>query len=258
MSKSPDETSYRLRRPGGEINRGKIFNAPGVVMALAIATASIAVFMAFAPDKLARQIELAGAVIPLRFAAGLEGNVGALSMLSPLIGHMFLHGGIAHLGFNLLWLLAFGTPVARRMGADGALQSTGAFAASGMFLTFYFLCGAAGALLFIATHADQYTLLVGASGGVSGVLGALVRFAFNRSTLFSPEEGRISPLLSAPVATWTIFIVLLNNPLAAALMSPMAGGAQIAWEAHLGGYFFGLLAFPLFDRISHGFRRQAP
>ncbi len=249
-----DGQSYRLRQPGGDVDRSRVFNAPGVVLLIAGATIAAFLLLALAPERAARIVEAGGAVIPAVFLRGPEANGGVLSMLSPLIAHMFLHAGIAHLVMNAFFLLAFGAPVARRMGADRALQSSSAFAAASMFATFYLLSGVAGALAFIALHAENYTFLVGASGGVSGLLGALVRFAFNRSTLFGPEHGRATPLFSRSSLAWTTFFVALNNPIGASLLSPMAGGVSIAWEAHLGGYFFGLLTYPFFERAARGFR----
>ena len=254
MPDSGREPAYRVRRPGGEVDRSRIFNAPGVVLALAGCIGLAFVLLALAPAGAARLVEISAAVIPAKLVLGAEANGGVLAMLSPLIAHMFVHANIAHLLMNAFFLLAFGSPAARRMGADRALQSAGAFAAASMFLTFYLLSGIVGALTFVALHTDEYTLLVGASGGVSGLLGGIVRFAFNRSTLFGPEAARFSPLFSRPVLVWTGFIVAVNNPLAAALLSPIAGGASIAWEAHLGGYFFGLLTYPFFERAARGFR----
>ncbi len=246
--------SYRLRRPGGEVDKSRIVNAPGIVLVIAGAIVAAFAFMAFAPERTARLTQEAAGLVPAAFASGPEANGGVLAMAAPLVTHMFVHAGLAHLLMNTLFLLAFGTPVARRMNADGALQSSAAFAAASMFLTFYLLCGAVGALAFIALHADEYTLLVGASGGVFGLLGGLVRFAFNRTTLFGPEDARFNGLTARPVIGWTMFVVLTNNPVAAALLSPMAGGGGIAWEAHMGGYFFGLLTYPFFERAARGFR----
>lgn len=254
MPQNGREPTYRLRRPGGEIDPSRILNTPGVVLTIAGVTFAAFLLLGFAPERTARLLTYSASVVPAKFLQGIEANNGFLAMVSPLISHMLVHAGLAHLLFNLLWLVAFGTPVARRMGADHALQSANAFAAASMFLTFYLLSGVVGALTYIAMHTDQYIQLVGASGGVSGLLGGLVRFAFNRSTLFGPEAARFSGLRSQPVAMWTLFIILLNNPVAAALMSPMAGGSSIAWEAHLGGYFFGLLTYPFFEKAARGFR----
>ncbi len=247
------DKSYELRRPGGEINPGRVFNAPGVVLALCLITILFFAFIVFSPDRTARAVGIAGAVFPDRFMAGAEANGGVLRWLSPLTGHMFLHAGIAHLGFNMLWLLALGTPTARRMGADNALKSFSAFAAAGLFMTFYLLSGAVGALAFVATHTASSIPMIGASGGVSGLLGAVVRFAFNRTTLFGPEKAKMSPLFSPVVLTWTALIVVMNILIGVFGGSLAGGGGGIAWEAHLGGYFFGLLAYPLFERLARAF-----
>ena len=253
MSDGAEKPSYRLRRPGGDVDPNRIVNAPGVIIFIAGATVAAYLLLAFAPERTKLVVIEAAAVIPAFFVSGAEANGGVLSMMSPLIAHMFVHGGLAHLLINVLFLLAFGAPVARRMGADGALQSMGAFASASMFLTFYFLCGVCGALAFIALHANDTIPMVGASGGVFGLFGALSRFAFTRSTLFGPEEARFGSLFDRSVMGWAIFVIATNNPLTAALLSPMAGGG-IAWEAHLGGYFFGLLTYPFFEKAARGFR----
>ena len=251
---SKNNQSFRLRPVGRDIDTKRVLNAPGVVILIAGATIASFLFFMFAPDRVARITEIAAAVIPARFTGAAAVQAGVLSKLSPLLAHIFVHASLAHIGFNLLWLLAFGTPVARRMGADNASQALPALAASSIFLSFYLLSGVAGALLFIAAHADEYTLMVGASGAVSGLLGGLVRFAFNQTSILGPEHTRLSSLSSRSVIVWTGFMLATNNPLTAQFMGAMAGGTQIAWEAHLGGYFFGLLTYPFFERAARGFR----
>lgn len=244
---------YRLRRPGGEIDNKRLFNVPGVVLMVAGLCILIFGLLALWPVRAMQIIAYAAALSPQRLLAGPEYNNGWLAMLAPLIGHMFLHASIAHLLFNMLWLLAFGAPVARRMKAEGALQSLSAFASAGVFLCFYFLCGIVGALTFVLFHMNETIPLVGASGGVSGLLGGLVRFAFNRSTLFGPEHASISPLTSSSVIIWSLVVVAMN--IAVALFGgALAGGASIAWEAHIGGYFFGLLTYPFFEKIARAMR----
>lgn len=249
-----NEPSYELRRPGGNVDPSRIVNAPGVVLVMAGAIVAAFALLAIAPEGAARIAQQTAGLVPALFASGPAANGGILSMLSPLVTHMFVHAGLMHLMMNTLFLLAFGTPIARRMNADRALQSASAFASASIFLTFFLLSGAVGALVFIAMHADEYTLLVGASGGVFGLLGGLVRFAFNRSTLFGPEDASFNSLKDRPVIGWTSFVLLTNNPVFAALLSPMVGGGGIAWEAHIGGYGFGLLTYPFFERAARGFR----
>ena len=252
MSQSSSSKPYIVKRPGGDIDPKRIFNVPGVVLAVAGATVLFFLLLAFAPNRVGNIIGVAGAVSPARFMLGPEANGGLLAMLSPLIAHMFLHAGLTHLAVNSLSMLAFGAPVARRMGAEGALQSSAAFASASLYLTFYLLCGVAGALFFIALHADEYLFLVGASGGVSGLFGALVRFAFNRSTLFGPENASISSLFSPAVMTWSIMFIVVNI-IFGAFGGVVSQGVDIAWEAHIGGFFFGLLTYPYFERAGRAF-----
>ncbi len=253
MSEPHDQPTFRLRRPGGEVDPSRIFNAPGIVLAIVMLTVAIFVLMIVLPERTVSIIEFAAAVLPVRIIAGPAAAGGFLVMVSPLIAHMFFHAGIVHLLMNMAFLLAFGTPVARRMGADNTLKSSAAFASASLFLTLYLLSGVVGALTYVALHVNDYALLIGASGGVSGLLGALVRFAFNRTTLFGPEEAKLSPLLSPGVLTWS-GVIVGTNIVFGAFGGFLSGDASIAWEAHLGGYFFGLLAFPFFDKSAHAFR----
>lgn len=240
---------YVLRRPGGEIDSKRMFNVPGVLLLIAVSNILIFGALVLLPDRAAITLLNVAAITPKWFLSGPEAHGGWLNMLSPLISHMFIHAGLLHLGLNMLWLLAFGAPVARRMKAGGALQSFSAFARAGLFTSFYLLCGVIGALTFIALHADELIPMVGASGAVSGLLGGLVRFAFNRTTLFGPEYAALSPLTSQSVVVWSVFIIVMNIGFGA-FGGALAGGASIAWEAHVGGYLFGLLAYPAFERMA--------
>ena len=252
MSNAPQEPPYTLRRPGGEVDRTRLFNVPGVVLLIAGMMILAYALIVFAPGQAERLIRTVAAVSPQRLLLGPEKNGGVLAMISPLIAHMFVHAGLAHLLFNTLWLLALGTPTARRMKTENALQSFSAFAAASLFLTFYLLCGIAGALAFVALHPNDTTLLVGASGGVSGLLGGVVRFAFNRSTLFGPENAAMSPLTAPSVLAWSIVIIVMNFGIGV-FGGGLAGGVNIAWEAHIGGYVFGLLTYPVFERVARAF-----
>jgi membrane associated rhomboid family serine protease len=90
--------------------------------------------------------------------------------------------------------------------------------------------------------------VVGASGAVSGLMGAAFRFIFidPRLTPVWPPE-RLS-LFSRPVLLASAVWVVLNVVLGITGFAPEGFGRMIAWEAHLGGYFAGLLMFSLFDR----------
>lgn len=231
-------------RGGGpaDQSRAPIFNAPPVVSWLALFIIACHVGYLVLPEAMKVRVAWYGAVSPQRF---LQGDGGPLVMLAPLVGHMLLHGGWLHLLLNTVWLMAFGAPVARRLGAE---PPRGA-GASATFLVFFVLSGVAGAISYIAVHPDDTTMMIGASGGVSGLLGGLVRFAFRSP--FAPPGG-FAGLFDRSVLTWTGAIIALNI-LAGFFGSSLAGGdSDIAWESHIGGYLFGLLTFPAFARPARG------
>jgi membrane associated rhomboid family serine protease len=211
----------------------RLFHVPRVVAATAAALAAIFAATAIAPRAVLWMMGGSPGVSPAKLFAGPDASGGAISWLSPLFTHMLAHASLAHLLFNSLWLIVFGTPVARRLNSPIR------------FLSLFALSGAAGALFFSAFHANDPTILVGASGGVTGLLGAVVRFAFQ-----SPGAAyrNTLPLADRSVISWTVAVVLLNASVAVVGPGFGASGSDVAWQAHIGGYLFGLFAFPLFDR----------
>ena len=156
-----------------------------------------------------------------------------------LVSYMFLHGDFAHVGINSLWLLVFGPPVAQRL---GTLE----------FLIFFFLCGIAAAGVHLAWNWGSIVPVVGASGAISGLMGASIRLLYGRRDSYFAETPRLAPLLSRPVlmvsAAWAV-----ANVIAGVLRIGVTEEyALVAWQAHLGGYFAGLLAIGPFDRFGRG------
>jgi membrane associated rhomboid family serine protease len=184
--------------------------------------------------------------VPYRVIAGGEIDGGFWPLIWTPFTHAFLHAGWDHLIINLLWFAIFATPVARRYG--------------GVSMTILFLVSAAaGALLFAATTLPQVQILIGASGGVAGLTGAASRFIFQPVIFgYDPVAGAQRPLgrrLAGIVETFTnarsrYFVIVWTVLNAAVPLLPMLTGTsvQIAWQAHLGGFFAGLLLVGLFDR----------
>jgi membrane associated rhomboid family serine protease len=152
-----------------------------------------------------------------------------------------VHGGWAHLLVNLLWMAAFGSAVAKRVGAT-------------RFVLFSVLCGIAGALVHLALHWGELAPVVGASAAISGQMAAALRFAFSgqfyrggRDLAYVPLEtlGRTlsDTRILAIIAVW----VGLNALFGFGIISLAGAEGEIAWEAHIGGFLFGLLAFGFFD-----------
>lgn len=152
----------------------------------------------------------------------------AAAILGPL-GHMLLHADFLHLAMNMGLFLAFGTAIARRM--------------SGMWFTaFFILCGLAGVAAWFAMHPYSHALLIGASGAISGAIGAIAWLGFG------PTRGGPMPFRHRQTALNFAGAWILLNFLLGALGGQVFGvDAAIAWEAHLGGFIAGFLLMRYFD-----------
>ena len=150
-----------------------------------------------------------------------------------LLTYQFVHGSWAHVLMNAAFVLAFGAPVARFLGQGARGSAT--------FFLFFALCGilSAGAYAGLETGLAPLGLagpgwaLVGASGAASGLMGAAARLIEGR--------GRLGPLFGRSVVTMTLSWIGMNALLGLSGLTPGAAGAPVAWEAHIFGYFAGLL-----------------
>jgi membrane associated rhomboid family serine protease len=167
----------------------------------------------------------AHALIPVRVITGEWGGLAT---------HLFLHGGWAHVLLNTAGLLAFGTAVARLLG----LGVRGGAA----FLAFYLACGVLAGAAFVALNPVGETPVVGASGAVAGLMAGASRLI--------ERPGRLSGWRSPPVIGMGAAWLVINIAAAVLGTLPGAGGASIAWEAHLAGYAAGLLLIAPAWRLS--------
>ncbi len=226
--------------------RVPIFNAPAVVTALIGALVAVHLVLAVVPEGQAAEWTALLGFSPGRFgASAAEWPGGRLAAYTSLVTHTLVHGDLAHLLINSAWMLAFGSAVARRIGTV-------------RFLALYVVGAIAGALAFWAMHPGANTLVIGASGAVSALMGAAFRFVFRA---FNWVGARNMADAATSVPRMTLAEVFRDRSLALSiavyvainfLMALWADGLTsmggIAWEAHLGGFFLGLLAFGLFDR----------
>lgn len=152
-----------------------------------------------------------------------------------LITSMFLHGSILHLIGNMLYLWIFGDNVEAIMG-------------SMRFLGFYLLCGLIATLSHIIIEPNSTLPLVGASGAISGVLGAyFLRFPRAKVHVlivffFIFRVVRISAILV--LGFW--FLIQLTNGLGS--MNAKEAGGGVAWFAHIGGFIAGATLVYFFDK----------
>jgi len=226
-----------------------IFNVPRSVLGLIVLLIAVQVVRLSLPDETDVTLLLLLAFIPSRYAGEamlLPG--GYLACVTSFVTYTIVHGGWLHLVVNLLWMLAFGSAVARRIGDQ-------------RFLIFSACAGVAGALVHLMLHFGEQAPMIGASAAISGQMAGALRFVFRAGPgAYGPGMGR--DLAAAPLATLSetlsdprillfLAIWLLLNVSFGLSALPIAGvpsGSGVAWEAHIGGFLFGLLFFGYFDR----------
>lgn len=147
---------------------------------------------------------------------------------------MFLHSGFMHLAGNMLYLWIFGDNVESAM---GTLR----------FMVFYLLCGIGAALGQVLVDPRSQIPMVGASGAISGILGAylfLYPHAEVETLILFGYFARLVRLPALVVLGMWIVTQLLSGVLALGMQA--TGG--VAWFAHIGGFFAGVLLVGLFRR----------
>ncbi len=196
---------------------------PLAVAALALANAAVfafelALFAAEGESALGELFETFG-LVPRELLRGAARprEAPARLWLTPLTA-MFLHGGLLHLAGNLLYLWIFGAAVEELLG-------------HARFALLYASCGVAAAAVQVASDPSSFVATVGASGAVSGVLGA---YAASHPTR---RLRLLWPPLQVPAALF--FLVWIGLQLLSALGAERGGAGGIAWWAHLGGFAAG-------------------
>jgi membrane associated rhomboid family serine protease len=195
---------------------------PPVSLALGAAFIVANIAFSMAPDAQKEAVLYDFAIIPARFEQGSSvGFARWYEAAGPLLGHPFLHLGWLHLGINLLAFIQAAPIVEQRMGAV-------------RMLALFFISAIASAALFIALNHDPRISGVGASGAICGLFAAY---------FLSVRANWRSALADPQIRNAAMMFLVINVGLAA--VARMTGFLPIAWEAHLGGFIGGALAFPL-------------
>jgi membrane associated rhomboid family serine protease len=265
-------------------SRERIFNVPLVVLAMIVVLVGLHGLLGLLPseqydDLLAQFSFVPGrftyAFDPVRVSAAYEtyasdatrGEIARffLGDGKPLwwtpVTYALLHASWTHVGFNCLWLVAFGAAVARRF---GTLR----------FLVFCVAAAIAGALAHFVTHMDDLQPVIGASAIVSGTMAAATRFVFQPGAPLGESLGFVDrrggdhayrqpalPLTAIftdrRALSFLVIWMLANFLFGVTSALPGVGNATIAWQAHVGGFLLGFFGFPLFDRDVAAARREA-
>jgi membrane associated rhomboid family serine protease len=178
-------------------------------------------------------------LVPCRLADACPARLETLLAGAPppwltVFTSMFVHGGLFHVGGNMLSLWIFGNNVEDSMG-------------KGRFLVFYLLCGVAAALAQYLTDTRSPVPMVGASGAVSGALGAyLILFPGARvwTLVIFGFFWRFVPVPALIVLGFWIVVQVLNGVVTFGRGEP--GG--VAFLAHVGGFVAGMALVGLFRR----------
>lgn len=210
--------------------------APAVVIFLILTLVTIHVALTYLPAKAVDPVLEHLVFVPARYARPF-GSIFPLDLLLPFVGHMFLHASYGHLLANCLWLLVFGPVVARRYG-------------TGPFLLFYLSAGIAGAATHLAFNWGDPLPLVGASGGIAGLMAAGIRMLRPTSVLGVADDAPLIPILSPRVLLFSA-VWLVGNLLIGLTGFIGQGSELIAWQAHIGGYAAGLLLSGPFEVLRH-------
>jgi rhomboid family protein len=151
-----------------------------------------------------------------------------------LFTSMFLHGGWLHLIGNMLYLWIFGDNVESAMGHV-------------RFVIFYIVSGVIAALAYAIPNAGSVIPMIGASGAISGVLGAYLLLYPHAKVLVLIPFGFYAQVIRLPAMAVLGFWFVLQI-VSSAFTSTKTGG--VAWGAHIGGFVAGMVLIPLFKQRS--------
>ncbi|MBC8412426.1 MAG: rhomboid family intramembrane serine protease [Nitrospira sp.] len=152
-----------------------------------------------------------------------------------IITSMFMHGGFLHLFVNMLYLWIFGNNIEDKLGIV-------------RFIVFYIMCGAVAVYSHALTDSTSMVPMIGASGAVSGILGAYILLypkARVHVLIFLVIFIEVIKLPAYIVIGFWIAIQLINGILSSGL--DVQGG--VAWFAHIGGFLAGLIISKIFFSI---------
>jgi membrane associated rhomboid family serine protease len=230
-----------------------MFNVPPVVIATVAVLVLVHTLRALVlTDAQDEQFLLTFAFIPARYLSStilggtLPGGFGA--GLWTFFTYAFLHADLLHIGLNVAWLVPFGTALARRFG-------------TWRYAVFMLVMAAAGAFAHLVSHPGEMVPMIGASAAISGAMAAAMRFVFqDGGPLGRWREGdddayRIpaaSLLVTLRDYRFLAFIAVwigLNLLFGLGTVSFGEQGQEVAWQAHIGGFFAGLLLFNAFDPV---------
>ncbi len=217
---------------------------PVLTIGLIVACSLVFLYQATLPPGQDEAFILHYGAVPSIVVGGAADGVMAMGFPATLtlLTSMFLHGGWMHLIGNMLYLWIFGNNIEDAMGHV-------------RFLVFYLVCGIAAALSHALTDLQSTIPMVGASGAISGVLGAYLLLYPRAQVLVLIPMGLMTRTMQVPAALVLGFWFLLQLLSGGASLG--RGGGGVAWFAHVGGFLAGMALIGLFKRADIPFLAPA-
>jgi len=198
-------------------------NTPVVNVSLILANIAVFFYELTISPHAQRLFELSYSMVPARLPAFLAGHGDLSATFLPLLTSMFLHSGFLHLAGNMLFLWIFGDNVEDHFG-------------HATYLAFYLTCGIGAGLLHTLFNWSSVLPALGASGAISGVMGAYL-LLFPRERVLTLVFIFLIPIPAVFVLGYWFLLQFLGGVHALGAVS--TGG--VAWWAHVGGFLLGML-----------------
>ncbi|MDH3475233.1 MAG: rhomboid family intramembrane serine protease [Rhodospirillales bacterium] len=207
-----------------------LIGRPWVTWGLILGSSLVYLYEALAaPDELQRLVLGLGAIpAVLTGELRIPDEFYLVPPVFTLISYQFLHGEPLHLIFNMAYLWVFGDNIEDAMGHR-------------RFLAFFLLCGVLAALAHLAADPSSRSPIIGASGAISGTLGAYL--------VLHPKARVLVPvILFIPfyLPAYLLLVVWIGFQVYAVALIPGGADDGVAWWAHIGGFVAGMALIPLF------------
>jgi membrane associated rhomboid family serine protease len=195
---------------------------PIINYALILINVLVFLYQITLPARAQHDFVLANATVPLRIPAFLAGHLAFKLAFYPMFTSLFLHGGLMHLLGNMLFLYVFGDNVEDYFGHLG-------------YLVFYLFCGVGSGLVHVLFNWNSSLPAIGASGAISGVMGAYA-VLYPRANVLMLFFVFLLPIPAVFVLGYWFVLQFLEG--IGALGATNAPG--VAFWAHIGGFLIGL------------------
>ncbi len=199
---------------------------PFVNIALIVANVMVFFYQVTLPLRFQKAFVFVNGIVPARIPSLLAGHASVQVALEPLFTSMFLHGGLMHLLGNMLFLYIFGDNVEDYFGHIG-------------YALFYFTCGIGSGLVHVLFNLHSTIPAIGASGAISGVMGAYI-LLYPRARILTFFFIFVLPVPAFFIlGYWFVFQFMEALGGLGGIGGDPTGGVAV-W-AHVGGFLIGML-----------------